>query len=68
MTITCGVIDKSTGALLRAGFCDFENDGSFNSADEEAREDVPFPAKTQGDEDFNVYHRWDGTKWVEVSQ
>ena len=68
MTITCGVIDKSTGALLRAGFCDFENDGSYDSLNEEAREDVPFPSKVQGDDDNSTHHRWDGTKWVEVAQ
>jgi len=68
MTMTCGVIDKSTGALLRAGFCDFAVDGSFDSADEEVREDVPFPSKIQGDDDNSAHHRWDGAKWIEVAQ
>jgi len=29
------VIDKNTGQVLRAGYCDFANDGSFNSETEE---------------------------------
>jgi hypothetical protein len=36
-----GVIEKSSGDLLRFGMSDFANDGSFNAATEEIREDVP---------------------------
>ena len=63
-----GVIETATGDLLRAGYCDFENDGSFNPATETLRIDVPDPAKVRG----NIYHatmyRLDGAAWVEVAQ
>jgi len=61
------VIEKATGDLLRAGFCDFEHDGSFDSDLEEIREDVPFPGKARGDPDFQTFHRWTGIAWIEVS-
>tara|TARA_Y100000310_G_C20044575_1_gene517733 strand:+ start:162 stop:374 length:213 start_codon:yes stop_codon:yes gene_type:complete len=35
MTIRRIIIDKSTRRVLRHGFCDFENDGSFDPAAEE---------------------------------
>jgi hypothetical protein len=63
-----GVIQKSTGNLIRAGFCDFENDGSFDASTEAQRTDVPFPGKVRGEKDETQMHRWNGSAWVLVSQ
>ena len=68
MAILNGVIETSTGDLLRAGFSDFENDGSFDGGTETFRTDVPFPAKIRGDQDNSVMQRWTGSEWIEVAQ
>lgn len=59
-----GVIETATGDLLRAGFCDFQNDGSFDSSKESYRTDVPFPAQPRSGVEW---HRWDGNAWIMVS-
>jgi len=64
----CGVIETATGDLLKAGYCDFENDGSFDSATQTQRTDVPSPAKCRGPEEEEKMHRWNGTVWIEVDQ
>ncbi len=61
-----GVIETATGDLLRAGFSDFLNDGSFNAGTESYRTDVPFPGKVRYGGDANM-HRWSGSEWVEVT-
>ena len=63
-----GVIETATGDLLRAGYCDFTTDGSFDSGTETERTDVPHPSKVRGQEDYANMHRWNGTAWVEVAQ
>ena len=63
-----GVIETSTGDLLKAGFCDFTADGSFDSNTQTQRTDVPFPAKVRGDSDETQMHRWNGSAWVLVAQ
>jgi len=61
--VTNGVIERSTGDLLRAGFCDFRVDGTFNEGTETYHTDVPFPAKVK-DQKYNTeYHNWDGSQW-----
>lgn len=59
-----GVIEKATGDLLRAGFCDFSSDGAFDASVEECRSDVPFPAVSRGNA---AWHRWTGSAWILVS-
>lgn len=59
-----GVIEIATGDLLRAGFCDFTVDGTFDASKEEYRTDVPFPAISRGN---GSWHRWDGKAWVMVA-
>ena len=67
--MTCnGVIETATGDLLRAGFCDFENDGQFSAGTETYRTDVPHPAKVKGDASETNMHRWTGSAWTEVAQ
>lgn len=61
-----GVIDTATGDLLRAGFCDFTLDGSFNPGTETYRTDVPFPSKVKGSEYELEFHQWDGLDWILV--
>ena len=61
-----GVIEVSTGNLLRFGYTDFENDGSYNSSTESLRTDVPHPGKIFGDSMYTVFHRWNGSEWVEI--
>lgn len=64
-----GVIQNSTGYLFRAGFCDFQNDGSFDVVNETYDTNLPFyPGKTLGDENYTNVHRWTGTEWEEVVQ
>ncbi len=63
-----GVIETASGDLLRAGFCDFLNDGSFNAGTETNRADVPYPAKVKGNEFGDKFHRWNGSAWVEIDQ
>ena len=57
-----GVIKTATGELLRSGYCDFENDGSFDSATETYREDVPDDATVR--REAGSYSSWDGSAWV----
>ncbi len=57
-----GVIEKDTGDLLRAGFCDFP-EGSFDPATEEVRADVPFPPKVRSSPEETQLHRWNGSAW-----
>ena len=67
--IQCGVIETTSGDLLRAGFCDFTTDGSFCQAGTETeRTDAPHPAKVKGDPDETMMHRWNGSTWIEVAQ
>ena len=63
-----GIIETTSGDLCRAGFCDFENDGSYDNAVESYRTDVPFPAKVRGDRDETEMHRWNGSSWIEAPQ
>ena len=68
MTIN-GVIDKSTGDLIRWGISvDFLNDGSFDAANEEIRSDVPYPGKVKNGFVLEKKHNWTGTEWVEIDQ
>lgn len=57
-----GIIETSTGDLLRAGFVNFTA-----GAGETLRTDVPIPAKVRDNEDFDKFHRWNGSTWEEVS-
>jgi len=41
MAVLNAVIETSTGDLLRAGYSDFENDGSFNAGTETFLSDIP---------------------------
>jgi len=63
-----GVIEIATGDLLRGGFCDFENDGSFDSGTESYKTDIPHPCFVRGQEDEAQMHRWNGSAWVLVDQ
>jgi len=68
MGILNGVIETATGDLLRAGFSDFENDGSFDGATETFVTNVPSPFYIRGNGNNGVYHRWNGSAWIEVSE
>lgn len=63
-----GVIETVTGDLLRCGFCDFQDDGSFDAATESYKTDIPFPGKVRGDDEEPMMHRWTGSAWTEVAQ
>lgn len=78
MTVWQGVIEKSTGDLIRAGYLDFSIQSIFDAGTEEVRTDVPFPAFVKGphqfngiidigDPDFDTFHRWNGAVWVTVA-
>ena len=63
-----GVIETATGDLLRAGFCDFESDGSFDAGTETMRTDCPCPANIRGDPEETQMHQWTGSAWQLVAQ
>ncbi len=63
-----GVTRTADGRLLRAGFADFENDGSFDGATETHHTDVPYPAKVEDDEDETLVTIWTGTAWDEETK
>lgn len=56
-----GIIEVSTGYLLRAGFCSFTA-----GSGEEVRTDVPEPPHVKHHGDVCV-HRWTGTAWEVVT-
>lgn len=60
-----GVIDTATGDLLRKGFCDFENDGSFDGAKETHKTDVPEDAKVKAT-NAGDFTKFDGNDYVIV--
>lgn len=60
-----GVIETATGNLLRTGYTDFENDGSFNADTESYRTDVPWDAQIKSLE-YRAFSRWTGTEWVSI--
>ena len=63
-----GVIETSTGNLLRWGYTDFTN--SLESG-ESIRSDVPEGAIRKGEdypETATEMSRWDGDKWILVAQ
>lgn len=63
-----GVIETTTGDLLRAGVnVDFVNDGSFDAGTETIRTDVPMPPKRKGQRGVANKHRWNGSAWAEVA-
>ncbi len=62
-----GVIETSSGDLLRCGYADHENDGSFDAGTETQRTDCPQPGKTRGEAGQTQMHRWTGT-WDLVDQ
>lgn len=62
-----GVIITATGDLDRCGYCDFENDGSFDSGTETIKTDIPNNLSVKHGATF-PFHRWDGSAWVEVTE
>ena len=62
-----GVIETSSGDLLRAGNADFENDGAFDAGTETYRTDVPDLPLIRGNPDSTNMHQWDGDSWEEVA-
>jgi hypothetical protein len=63
-----GVVELSTGHLLRKGFCDFSQDGSLDPGTEAVRTDVPFPADEVGKLGSANVDRWNGSSWDTVPQ
>ncbi len=65
---TNGVIETSSGDLLRAGRSDFENDGSFDAGTETYKTDVPVPPTIRKAGASGNFDRWNGSVWVEIAQ
>lgn len=61
-----GVIETATGVLLRKGFCDFTNDGSFDSTNETERIDVTYEAVCKKNNTTGEYAKWNGSSWETV--
>ncbi len=64
--VSPGVIETATGDLLRTGFCDFENDGTFDPETETIREDIPEGAIIKDHYSGLDYHQWDGENFVSI--
>ena len=62
-----GVIETATGDLLRCGYTDFANDGSFDAATESIRTDVPNLAAVKKPGAGGTFDRLDGAVWVKVA-
>ena len=62
-----GVIEIATGDLLRAGYCDFDDD-AFLPILQSIRTDVPEVPQRRGDPFLTTMHRWDGSAWINVAQ
>lgn len=59
-----GVIQTSTGYLLRHGGCDYSVDGSFDAANETYVTDVPEPGYSINYPNENdECHKWNGSSW-----
>lgn len=70
MDVLNGVVNIATGLLLKAGYCDFTTDPSFNPEIEAQHGDVPSPFYVFKDMSFydpsiNITH-WNGNGWDEV--
>jgi len=63
-----GVIETSTGNLKRSGFCNFLNDGSFDSGSETIRTDISLDSKVFDGEEESQYSRWNGSDWVLIEK
>src|SRR3990172_6072391 len=63
-----GVIETSSGNLLRFGETDFSADGSFNAVIETLRFDIPSDAIARGERGAALMSRWTGTAWEFVAQ
>lgn len=61
-----GVIETATGILLRKGFCNFTNDGSFDSDNEAERTDVTYTAMCKKNDDTATHEKWNGVSWETV--
>ncbi len=70
MSVQNGVIETTTGDLLRAALApyDFSIDGAFDAATETVKTDVPRPAKVRYQQGETQMHRWSGSTWVLVTQ
>ena len=53
------VINKITGDTSRAGFCDFENQGNFDSANTIMITPGMYPIKVKHQEFESSFHRYD---------
>lgn len=60
-----GVIETTTGDLLRKGYVDFFNDGSFDASTESYRTDVPEEAAIRRPT-ASQNSRWTGSAWEVV--
>lgn len=66
---TNGVIRKSDGVLLRAGYgIDWVNDGAFDSDTEELIDEIPHPVKVEGQPGETNKQKYVDDVWEEVAQ
>lgn len=63
-----GVVETATGDLIRAGYTDFENDGTFDPLTETYLTNVPVPAFVRRIGRGGRMHRWNGSSWALVPQ
>ena len=57
-----GVIETSSGDLLRMGYCDFLNDGSFDAVTETHKTDVPEGSIAR--KKHVSFTNWNGSAWI----
>jgi hypothetical protein len=61
-----GVIEKSTGDLIKYGDVDFSQESVFDSELHEIRSDVPQPGKVKGNLFCDKFHRLVDGEWIEI--
>jgi len=59
-----GVVEDSTGDLIRAGYVEFVNIEPGQSV----RTDAPEDSRVRWQAGTDFFHRWTGTEWVTVPQ
>jgi len=62
-----GVIETATGDLLRMGYCDFENDGSFDAGTQTYKTDIP-EGSVRKKKNGGDYTNWNGSAYVTISR
>ena len=62
-----GVIETSSGYLIRAGYTDFSADTEFDADTETYKTDVPAGAQVVTSRYSDTHKSWNGSAWVDIT-